>query len=85
MLDELVNVSFDLDYRIIQTTTLGRCKQFMHKLEYPKLETDDIFTEYEKLLIGAKEVLSEILNLLNTCDEQRKVKQFNIELPCIID
>ncbi len=73
MLDELVNVSFDLDYRIIQTTTLGKCKHFMHKLEYPKFETDDIFTEYEKLLINAKEVMSELLSLLNTCDDQRKV------------
>ena len=80
MLDELVNFSFDLDYRILQTTSLGRCKQFMHRLEYPRFESDDIFCEYERLITTAKEVISEILSLLTTCDEQRKVILPNIEL-----
>jgi hypothetical protein len=73
MVDELVNISFDLDYRILQSTNIGKCKQFINNLDYPKLETDDIFSEYEKLIIITKEIISELLNLLLSCDEQRKV------------
>ncbi len=74
MLDELITISFDLDYKILQQTNLGKCGQFLNNLENPKLETDDIFSEYEKLIITSKEIISNLLNLLNSCDDQRKVK-----------
>ncbi len=79
MLDELVNISFDLDYRILHSTAFGKCKQFIHNLEHPKIETDDIFCEYEKLLTNAKETISELQTLLLTCDDQRKVLSSNLE------
>jgi hypothetical protein len=73
MLDESVNLSFDLDYTILQTLQLGNLKKYMQELDNPSIKSDDIFMEFESFIEKTKSAFSEFMSLLTLCDEQRKV------------
>jgi hypothetical protein len=73
MLDEIVNLSFDLDFLILQSTQLGKLKDYMKELDNPTIKTDNLFLEYEKFYKKTKTAFNEMFSILTQCDEQRKV------------
>jgi hypothetical protein len=73
MLDELVNLSFDLDYTIMQSVNLGKLKNFTKELEFPQIRSDNLFMEYESFITKTKTAFNDLMGILTLCDEQRKV------------
>ena len=73
MLDQIINTSFELDYQIYHTLNLGKCNNFLQNLNNYKIDSNDIFKQYEILINNTKEILSELMEILLNCNEQRMV------------
>jgi hypothetical protein len=73
MLDEIVNLSFDLDYTILQSVQLGKVGKYSRELENATIRSDNIFLEYEGFIAKSRVAFTELMGILTQCDEQRKV------------
>lgn len=72
MIDEMINSSFELDYDIYYLLN-HRLKSFTKELEQaPRINSDDIFRDFENFYKVVKENMNGCLNILNQCEEQRK-------------
>jgi hypothetical protein len=73
MIDPIMNISFQLDYEIFHTTSIGSCAIYLNNLNKIKTSLKDIQHEYYEFLDSSKQIISELIQLLNICDEQRRV------------
>lgn len=69
-LDEELTLSFDLDYEIFSTINT-KYKPYSNFISSPKIESDDLLREFEKYVQVTNDIIEELLNLLQNCNQQR--------------
>ncbi len=73
MLDTIINTSFHLDYEIFHTINIGNCVTYISNLHKLKTSLKDIDDEFYEFLDNSKIIFTDLIQLLNICDEQRRV------------